>query len=142
MDGNLLFATTTAALGAIGLLDRLVLRRGKVDICSLEPAGKDGEYYRFTLTYNAKSEPEWSELSYHFRDRKCPTTVIAGKTRSISGCTPGINSEYLLIRADLLTQGDWELRVKVITTSRRNPFYSLLPFVATKSIPVQVTSHD
>lgn len=141
MDGNLLFVTTTAALGLLGLLDRMVLRRGKVEITKLEPAGQDGEYLRFALTYQATSEPEWSELSYHFRDKKCPTTVIAGKTRSISGCTAGTNSEYLLIRSDLLVPGEWELRVKILTTSRRNPFYSLFPFMATSAIPVQVNAN-
>lgn len=134
MDGNLLFAITAIACFLAGLLDRFLLRRGRVVITSLKRAGREGNYLRFVLEYQATSEPEWSELSYSFRDRRHPTTIIAGKTRSITGCGKGMNAEYLLIRSDLLPPGEWDLSVQIITTSRRNPLYSLFPFITRHSI--------
>lgn len=134
MDGNLLFAGTAAGAVLLGLLDRLLLRRGKVEITQLRRADSEGCYLRYVLEYQATSEPEWSELSYSFRDRKHPKTVITGKTRTISGCSRGLNSEYLLIRKDLLSPGEWDLNVKIITTSRRNPLYSLFPFITKRTI--------
>lgn len=138
MDGNTLFLVTAAVAGIAGLLDRFALQRGKVSSMVLESAKGDGGYRRFALRYHVNSEPEWSELTYSFRDRKCPTTVIAGKTRSIAGCTPGQNAEYLLIRDDLLTPGQWELTVRIVTTSRRNPFYSLFPFTVHQTLQVTI----
>lgn len=140
MDGNFLFATTAAGCVLVGLLDRLLLRRGKVEITQLRRADSEGGYLRYVLEYRATSEPEWSELSYSFRDRKHPKTVITGKTRTISGCSRGHNSEYLLIREDLLSPGEWDLSVKIITTSRRNPLYSLFPFI-TKHTISEVIKH-
>ncbi len=134
MDGNVLFAATAASCLLVGILDRLLLRRGKVEITQLRRADSEGGYLRFVLEYHANSEPEWSELSYSFRDRKHPKTVITGKTRTISGCARGQNSEYLLIREDLLSPGEWDLSVKIITTSRRNPIYSLFPFITKRTI--------
>ena len=134
MDGNVTFAGTAAAALLVGLFDRFLLQRGKVTITNLRRDAPEGKYLRWILEYEANGEPEWSELSYSFRDRKCPTTVIAGKTRSISGCRKGDNAEYLLIREDMLSPGEWELTVKVVTTSRRNPFYSLFPLISKSSI--------
>lgn len=139
MDGNSLFAVTAASAALIGLIDRFVLRRGEVKIVSLEEGEPEGNYLRFVLQYTAKKDPDWSELSYSLRDKKCPTTVIAGKTRSISGCFAGLNKEYLLIRRDLLTEGEWELTVNIVSTDRLNQlFYSHFPLKTSKTIQVEV----
>lgn len=138
MDGNTLFLVTAAAAGLAGLLDRLILRRGQVSDVTVEPAGSEGGYRRYVLHYHASSDPDWSEVAYSFRDRKRPTTVITGQTRSLAGCAIGSNDEYLLIRENLLTPGPWELTVRITTTCRRNPFYSLFPLKASKTIQVQI----
>jgi len=139
MDGNSLFLITALGAAVVGAVDRFVLKRGEVEIISLEEGEPEGNYLRFALRYKVKKDPDWSELSYSIRDKKCPTTVIAGKTRSISGCAAGINNEYLLIRRDLLTLGEWELTVKIETTDRLNPlFYSHFPLKTSKTIPVEI----
>ncbi|MDH0348160.1 hypothetical protein [Aeromonas dhakensis] len=138
MDGNSVFIVTAAAVALAGLLDRLILQRGKVSDVTVEPAASEGGFRRYVLHYHASSEPDWSEIAYSFRDRKRPTTVITGRTRSMAGCNPGSNDEYLCIREDLLTPGPWELTVRITTTCRRNPFYSLLPLKASKTIQVQI----
>lgn len=141
MDGNSLFAATAAGAALIGLIDRFVFRRGEVTITNIEKGEPEGNYMRFVLQYHAKKDPDWSELSYSFRDKKCPTTVIAGKTRAISGCKAGLNQEYLLIRRDLLTLGDWELTVNIVTTDRLNLlFYSHFPLKTSKTLQVEVTN--
>ncbi|MGL6448886.1 hypothetical protein [Aeromonas veronii] len=128
------FTATAAAVVALAFLDRFIWKRGKVTITELRKADREGNYLRYLLKYEANSEPEWSELRYSFRDRRCPTTVIAGKTRTLDGCKAGENAEYLLIRDDLLTPGEWDLTVQITTVSRRNPFYSLFPFSSRATI--------
>ncbi|MGL5294685.1 MAG: hypothetical protein ACRC9V_13135, partial [Aeromonas sp.] len=128
--GDFIFAATAGAFLLAGVLDRAFLQRGKVEITRLRKAKSERGYMRYIVEYTATSEPEWSELLYSFHDRNHPKTVITGKSRTLCGCKKGKNAEFLLIRQDLLTDGEWELSVKITSTSRRNPIYSLFPFVS------------
>lgn len=138
MDGNTLFLATAALAGMAGLLDRFFLQRGKVSDVTVESAASQGGFRRYVLHYHARGEPDWSEIAYSFRDRKRPTTVITGRSRSMAGCCPGSNSEYLLVRDGLLTPGAWDLTIRITTTCRRNPFYSLFPLTVSKTIKVNI----
>jgi hypothetical protein len=138
MEGHSLFLATAAAVIFAALLDRIILQRSKVSDVTVDLAASEGGYRRYILHYHATNEPDWSEIAYSFRDRKRPTTVITGRTRSMAGCAVGSNDEYLLIREDLLTPGPWELTVRITTTCRLNPFYSLFPLKASNTIEVQI----
>lgn len=112
----------------ICLYDRLAVRRGEIKIVSLEQYPADNGMLRFALKYSVNSAPQWSELRYSLVDRHDPSTMITGKTRSLDFAKPGLNSEFLLIRQDLVHPGDWDLKVKIVTTAgKANPLYTLFP---------------
>ncbi|GAB1077434.1 MULTISPECIES: hypothetical protein [Shewanella] len=110
------------------MYDRAIVKRGEIDIVSISPYPADNGMLRFALQYEVGSAPQWSELRYSLVDRHDPSTMITGKTRSLDFARPGVNSEFLLIREDLVRPGDWDLKVKIVTTAGKlNPLYTLFP---------------
>ncbi len=130
-------------LALIGLCvaERFSLKRSGIKILGLGMAPSDDEFYRFSMTYSVKKKLRHSQVQYELRDAKRPTTVIAGKTRTMDFSSKGTNDEFLLIRKDLLQAGGtWLLNVRITTAgSRWNPFYKLFPVEVSASQAFNIT---
>lgn len=111
------------------LVERFSLKRSGVKIISLGMEKEDDEFYRFSMRYTVKKKLRHSQVQYELRDAKRPTTVIAGKSRTLDFSGKGENDEFLLIRKSLIQDGgEWKLNVRIATAgSRWNPFYKLFP---------------
>jgi hypothetical protein len=113
-------------LGCIG--DRWLLARAAVTITKVKQHKNMDGMIRFALHYKMKNLPAWSEIRYSLVDKKNPATIISGKTRGLDFSKLGLNAEYLLLREDIVSGGDWELKIKITTVAGRlNPLYSLFP---------------
>ncbi|WP_035604498.1 hypothetical protein [Edwardsiella tarda] len=134
------------ALIGLCVAERFMLKRGGVTInnLSLDGSTADGEYYRFAMGYTAKKKLRHSVLQYELRDAKRPTTVIAGKTRTLDFAYEGHNDEFLLIRKSLVKEsGTWLLNVRISTGgSRWNPFYKLFPIEASSTQPFRLEAGE
>jgi hypothetical protein len=108
--------------------DRFLWVRGGLRVAKVKRYDNQGGMIRFALHYHIKCLPMWSEVRYSLIDKKNPTTVISGKTRGLDFSKKGHNAEFLLFKANIVAEGDWELKIKVITMAGRlNPLYSLFP---------------
>jgi hypothetical protein len=110
------------------LIDRFIAVRGRLQVNKVEHYRNNGGMIRFALHYSIASLPSWSEIRYSLVDKNNPTTVISGKTRGLDFSKKGLNAEFLLFKQDIVNEGEWELKIKVITMAGRlNPLYSLFP---------------
>ncbi|MGF1905257.1 hypothetical protein [Aliivibrio salmonicida] len=109
-------------------IDRWYLRNGTVTLFDIDDIKCSDDFVMFGLAYESNQRFIKSELCYSIRDMNNPTTVISGKTRTLDFAKKGMNNEFLLIKKNLLTNGDWIVDVKVTTTgSRINPFHKIFP---------------
>lgn len=115
-----------------GIVDRCLLKRRKVEISNINRDENDGSYVRFVLNFKISNKLHNAKVKYTLRDLKNPSTVIAGKTRTLEFSSIGDNSEYLLFNKKLIKPGDWVLDVKIESSgSRLNPLYKLFPIITT-----------
>lgn len=141
-DVSAFCVTAVSAIG-LALVDRFVLARGRVQILETAMHKATDSHLRFGFRYNVKGQPAWSKVEYSLHDENDPTTVIVGKERSLSFSKPGENHEYLLIRKDLVSSGNWMLKIRVHTTAgRSNPFYTIYPFSVTHSHTVEINGDE
>lgn len=90
--------------------------------------------------FNAYLPLLYSHVTYTLRDAKHPTTVITGKTRTLEFSRQGRNNEFLIIKAELLTPGDWIVDVKIESIGCRiNPFYKIRPLTSHRKRTVTIT---
>lgn len=126
MSGTYQFWVILISLLAIA--DRFWWRNGSVSLRDIDRPSYTEKFFRVGLAYLSNQRFIKSELNYTIRDTQDPTTVIAGKTRSLDFSKPGLNREFLLIDKKLLTSGTWVVDVKVTTTgSRINPLHKIFP---------------
>jgi hypothetical protein len=123
----------------LALMDRFIMRRGRCQLLSVSGGGfKDG-FYRVGISFNAYPPLMFSQVSYTLRDANHPTTVITGKTRTLEFSRRGLNSEFLLVKSELLTPGDWIVDVKIESIGCRiNPFYKICPITSHQQRTVHV----
>lgn len=127
------YAVSAACLLGAAAFDRLVLRQNKIDLQGVTSAGLDeeGKFFQFALTFNIRRRLVRSELKYTVRNKKQPKTVIQGKTRILDFSDIGFNQEFLLIKNDLLTPGEWVIDVEATSlVSRVNPLFSIYPITS------------
>ncbi|MCG3884179.1 hypothetical protein I3271_05715 [Photobacterium leiognathi] len=126
------YVLTSLCCVGLSVMDRLILKRRAVDIISIEQATSTEQYVRFVLNFKIKHKLQNATITYTLRDRKNPATVIAGKDRTLEFSEVGVNSEYLLFNKKLVSDGDWVLDLKVVSSgSRINPLYKLFPIITT-----------
>lgn len=135
-----MFVIWSVVVLLLALMDRFVIRRGRCELNSVNGGGfKDG-FFRVGISFNAHPPLIFSQVSYTLRDANHPTTVITGKTRTLEFSRPGQNSEFLLVKSDLLTDGDWIVDVKIESIGCRiNPLYKICPITSHKQHTVHVT---
>lgn len=115
-------------ISLLAVVDRFGWRNGSVSLRDIEGPSYTDKFFRVGLTYLSNQRFIKSELNYTIRDTQDPTTVIAGKSRSLDFSKPGLNRGYLLIDKKLLSSGTWIVDLKVTTTgSRINPLHEIFP---------------
>lgn len=127
------YVVSAACLLAVATFDRLFLQRGEIDLIKVEAAGQDDEnkFFRFALTFKTRHRLLKSELKYTVRDKKNPITVISGKTRTLDFSDVGLNQEFLLIKREMLTSGQWIIDVEATSLgSRINPLFKIFPITS------------
>lgn len=124
---------------ALAVIDRFVIRRGRIELSELIGAGfvekptsktdtKPQSFFRLQISFKAFPPLIFSRVTYTVRDKLNPATVISGKDRTLDFSLKGHNAEYLLIREDLLTDGEWIADVKIESLGCRiNPLYKIFP---------------
>lgn len=122
------YVTAAVCLIVLALVDRFVLRRGRVCIQSLARQPPYMDKYCFSVRFHARGLLMYSQIEYHLRSKKDPTMVIVGKTRTLAFAKAGNNHETLLFDKSYVQSGEWELCVSVTNQgSRINPFYMIFP---------------
>jgi hypothetical protein len=124
---------------SVAWVDRFWIRRGRIELSELVGAGfvvrptsktdmKPQSFFRLQISFKAFPPLIFSRVHYTVRDKLNPATVISGKSRTLDFSLKGHNSEYLLIREDLLTDGEWIADVRVESLGCRiNPLYKIFP---------------
>ncbi len=131
-----------AGLVVLLLLDRFVLRRGRIALNELTGDGfvkrentkrpqHTDWFYRLHIVFTAYPPLVFSKVTYTLRDKERPTTVITGKDRTLDFSAKGNNQEFLWIKADMLSTGPWIADVRVESMGcRYNPFYKIFPMTS------------
>ncbi|WP_241647067.1 lysis protein [Rosenbergiella metrosideri] len=127
-------------LAVLCLVDRFILGRKKIDLIDIgEPQNTLGNAIAFPIKLKAKrTNITGAQVEYWLRDKRDPTTVISGKTRTLEFTEKGASSENLLIDTRYLDASDWALTVRIKHgNSRINPLYRVFPI--TKVLTKQFT---
>ncbi|WP_413113360.1 hypothetical protein [Thaumasiovibrio sp. DFM-14] len=135
------YIVSSVGVLVLALADRFILRRGAVKLIKAERSTGIKGYRRFALSFQKTKRTCLSEMNYVLRDKQDPSTVIAGKPRSLESAETGIVvREYLLFSDKLpMAKGPWVLDVRVETTgSRINPFYKIFPLISVIREDIQI----
>lgn len=126
-----IFALFLIALAAI---DRFYFKRRSIDLQNVYHAGTDESSLKFALGFSISQKLKSSSLVYTLRDVKNPSTVIAGKPRTLDFSAIGASEEYLIFPKHLVKDGKWRLDVKAVSTgSSINPLYKIFPITSVMS---------
>lgn len=133
--------------GLVGLCiaDRFILGRKKIDLISIgEPQKTYGHAIAFPISLKAKkTNVTGAQVEYWLRDKRDPTTVISGKSRTLEFTEKGESREHLLIDSRYLDPSDWVLTVRVTHgNSRINPLYRVFPITKVLTKQFTITSQD
>jgi hypothetical protein len=139
---------SAAAIYMIG--DRFCLPRSNITKLRAGDHKVENEHVRIPFFFNVKfNRLKGATIEYSLRDKRFPTTVIAGGRRTLEHSRTGENCEYLDIPASKVSpDGVWIVRVKVVHgDSFFNPLYRIFPMelVVEKELNIQLvrdSQHD
>lgn len=136
-----LIVLTLLVILSVWLIDRFLLKRGivKLNKCQLFDV-KEG-YWRFALEYTVTNSIFWGEIRYQLMDKSDPSTVIAGRARTLDHAKSGLNQEFLHIKKALTSTSEspaqWEIYiVSSAVVGHWNPLYKLFPLSTKKKFEV------
>lgn len=125
------------------VFDRFALKRSKITSLRAGEHKVENGSLRIPFYFNVKfNRLKGATIEYTLRDKRFPTTVIAGGRRTLEHSRTGDNCEYLDIPASKVTpDGTWIVRVKVVHgDSLYNPLYRIFPIelVVEKELNIQM----
>lgn len=124
----------------LALMDRFIIRRGRCELIEITDGGYKDGFFRVGISFHAFPPLIFSQVSYTLRDVDHPTTVIAGKARTLEFSRRGVNSEFLLVKSELLSEGQWIADVKIESIGCRiNPFYKIHPITSHMQREIHIT---
>ena len=139
MIGGIL--VSAAAIYMIG--DRFCVPRSNITKLRAGDHKVENGHVRIPFFFNVKFKRlKGATIEYSLRDKRFPTTVIAGGRRTLEHSRTGENCEYLDIPASKVSpDGIWIVRVKVVHgDSFLNPLYRIFPIelVEEKELHIQL----
>lgn len=129
-------------IAIFAVADRFILGRKKIDLIDIgEPESVANNTLAFPISLRAKrTRITGAQIEYWLRDKRDPTTVISGKSRTLEFTSKGDSREFLLIDNRYLEASDWELTVRITHgNSRINPLYRVFPIQKVLSRKFQIT---
>lgn len=125
------------------VIDRFALKRSKITNLRAGEHKIENGNVRIPFFFNVKSNRlKGATIEYTLRDKRFPTTVIAGGRRTLEHSRSDANCEYLDIPASKVTpDGVWVVHVKVVHgDSLYNPLYRIFPLdlVVEKEFNIQM----
>lgn len=112
------------------IADRFYLRRGEVKI--IQATQCEINRKRFALRFSVKHNLRNCYLTYTIRDKEHPTTVYAGRSRTLDFSRVGINDEFISFDdCNFPPNSDWQLDIQIssCTGSYINPLYKIFPLI-------------
>ncbi|WP_147200793.1 lysis protein [Pantoea sp. CCBC3-3-1] len=139
MIGGILVTAAVAYM----ISDRFLMKRSDITKLRVGDHKVENGHLRIPFFFNVKfNRLKGATVEYTLRDKRFPTTVIAGGRRTLEHSRTGENCEYLDIPATKVTpDGIWIVRVKVVHgDSFLNPLYRIFPLqlVVEKEFDVQM----
>lgn len=140
MIGELIVSAAVAYM----VTDRFLLPRSNITKLRAGEHKIENGHVRIPFYFNVKfNRLKGATIEYTLRDKRFPTTVIAGGRRTLEHSRTGENCEYLDIPADKVSpDGRWIVRVKVVHgDSFLNPLYRIFPLhlVVEKEFDIQIS---
>lgn len=134
---------TFVAIMLAFVLDRFVIRRGRITVNDVVFTDIVGGLARFELVYTGYSKIIASHVDCLVVDCLEPTTVISNKKRPLMSHKIGQKREYLLVKKDLLHSGEWTTSVRITTGGCRfNPLYKIFPLYSKFNKQIMVASNE
>ncbi|MEE9647913.1 lysis protein [Enterobacter soli] len=126
------------------IADRFCLQRSNITKLRAGEHKIENGHVRIPFYFNVKfNRLRGATIEYSLRDKRFPTTVIAGWRRTLEHSRTGENCEYLDIPANQVNpDGRWVVRVKVVHgDSFLNPLYRIFPLelVVEKEFEIKLT---
>ena len=127
---NIPYLASAGVILIASSIDRFFLRRGEVEIVRAVQCNKNKK--RFALRFTVKHNLRNCYLTYTIRDKEHPTTVYAGRSRTLDFSRIGTNEEFIFFDdCDFPPHSDWQLDIQIssCTGSYINPLYKIFPLI-------------